>query len=390
MRILIITQNFPPLEGGISTHCYEMAKHWAMSEDVWVLAPHMPGEGAIRISPSLRVVRMPGGHNKLFRFFVTMLYTFSVARRIKPNLIYGTHWRNCGVALRLLAPVMGIPFFLAIHGSEILYLLNPKRAVTLHLFRWVAQGCRGFVALGQYQKQLLQKLGIEAWRIYTCPEGVDLTRFTGLEADGGAQIRARYHLDSKRVILTVGRLVERKGHDMVIRALPEVVKEVPEAVYLIVGRGPMEDRLRALSREMGVEDRVVFCGFVPESEILSYYQACDVFAMPNREVGGDTEGFGIVFAEAGACGKPVIGGRSGGVVEVIEDGVTGFLVDPLDPREIGQALRTLLQNAVLAAEMGKAGRKRVEALYRYDRIAANILTFLKQSVGNREAASCDR
>ncbi len=379
MRILILTQNFPPLEGGISTHCYEMAKNWAQDDDVWVLAPRASDVGKSLPLSSGNLVRMPAGHNKLSRLFLSIGWTFHLARKIRPDLIYGTHWRNCGIALRIVKLLTGFPFFLAVHGSEVYYLLEPGRKLTQHLFRWVVSGCQGFVALGQYQRQILQRLCIPAEMVFTSPEGIDLARLA--QVDVNDHVRARHNLNGKLVILTVGRLVERKGHDMIIRALPQVLKDVHEAAYLIVGRGLMEDRLRALARELGVEDRVLFCGFVPDTALMAYYQACDVFAMPNREVGGDTEGFGIVFVEAGACGKPVIGGRSGGAVEVIEDGVTGLLVNPGDVSEIARTLTLLLKDRELAARMGQAGRARVERHYIYAHVAANISAFLWQAIG---------
>jgi phosphatidylinositol alpha-1,6-mannosyltransferase len=379
MRVLIVTQNFPPLEGGISTHCYEMARNWGRSEEVWVLAPHASAADGDHPFPG-RLVRMPRAGNQVSRLLVSLVSTLRLTRRIRPDLIYGTHWRNCGVALRLVASFTKVPFFLAVHGSEVFDLLKPHRKLYLALFRWVAAGCRGFVALGQYQQHILRKLRIENERVFTSPEGIDLTRLATAEGDGSNLIRARHHLEGKAVIVTVGRLVERKGHDMIIRALPQVLNRVREAVYLIVGRGPMEKRLRALAREMGVQDRVLFCGFVPEKDLMAYYQAADVFAMPNREVEGDTEGFGIVFVEAGACGKPVVGGLSGGAVEVIADGVTGFLVNPVSVEEIAQTLTTLLEDRGLASRMGRAGRARVEQHYTYQQVAQNIAVFLRQVV----------
>jgi len=379
MRILILTQNFPPLEGGISTHCYEMARHWARREEVWVLAPYaspaemnVPGFGG-------RVVRMPHVDGKFSRLAVTLGSTWRWVRRLRPDLIYGTHWRNCGIALRVVERLTAAPFCLAIHGSEVCSLLEPEASLQSAMFRWVSAGCRGFVALGQYQHYLLEKLGIKAGRIFTSPEGIDLERLAGVDVEGGRLVRDRHHLGHKKVIVTVGRLVERKGHDMIIRALPEVLKAVPEAAYLVVGRGPTEARLRALADQMGVKDRVVFAGFVRDDELLAYYQAADVFAMPNREVEGDTEGFGIVFVEAGACGKPVVGGRSGGAVEVIADGVTGFLVDPWSVEDIARTLRILLQNHELAARLGRQGRARVEQHYSYQQVAENIAGFLRQA-----------
>src|SRR5712692_517426 len=210
---------------------------------------------------------------------------------------------------------------------------------------------------------------------------MDFSRLGNFSQNDASRIRARHKLVGRRVILTGGRLVERKGHDRVIQALSRVVLDVPDAVHLVVGRGPEEDRLRALARANRVEDRVVFCGFVPETELMAYYQAADVFAMPNREVEGDTEGFGIVFVEAGACGKPVIGGRSGGAVEVIRDGVTGFLVNPLGVEEITRTLTALLQDRDLARRMGQAGRARGEQYYTYQEVAGKIAGFLRHAVG---------
>ncbi len=382
MRILIVTQNFPPLEGGISTHCYEMAKNWAQSHEIWVLAPHTTGgETSSAFFPG-HSVRMPAAQNKFLRLFHSIRSTMVLSRKTRPDLIYGTHWLNCGIGLRVIGLLTRIPFFLAVHGTEVLFLLEPRRRFLTLLFHWVASGCRGFVALGRYQEQILGKLGISAAKIYTSPEGIDPGRLAKVDAEARSRIRARYDLNGRPVIMTVGRLVERKGHDMIIRALPHVLKDVPDAMYLIVGRGSMEARLRALAREMGVEDRVVFCGFVPDGELMAHYQACDVFAMPNREVSGDTEGFGIVFVEAGACGKPVIGGRSGGPVEVIEDGVTGFLVDPLSTQEIACALTALLQDGNLAVRMGQAGRARVKQHYSYQQVAGNIAAFLQKATGH--------
>lgn len=379
MRILILTQNFPPLEGGISTHCFEMARNWSRQDDVWVLAPYAADEG---MTPRAgRLVRMPRARHGFSRFWVSLIATVKLARRIRPHLIYGTHWRNCGIALRISARLTGIPFFLAVHGSEVLNLFEPRRRLFRVLFHWVARGCRGFVALGEYQQQILGKLCINKNKIFTSPEGIELARLATVSSQSRNRIRARLNLVGKRVIVTVGRLVERKGHDMMIRALPRVLEEVPDAAYIIVGRGPMEGRLKALAQQLGVLEHVLFCGFVPETELFAYYQAGDVFAMPNREVDGDTEGFGIVFVEAGACAKPVVGGRSGGVREVVANGVTGFLVNPLEVEEIARTLTVLLQDHELARRMGQAGRARVEQHYTYRQVAGNIVGYLRQAIG---------
>jgi phosphatidylinositol alpha-1,6-mannosyltransferase len=176
------------------------------------------------------------------------------------------------------------------------------------------------------------------------------------------------------VILTVGRLVERKGHDIVIRALPAIVERVPTARYLIVGNGPNETALRQLVRDVGLDpEQVRFCGRIPAEQLAAYYSLCDAFVMPNREVGADTEGFGIVFIEAGACRKPCVGGQSGGAGDAIIDGETGILVDPTSPSAVARATISLLTDSQLSARLGGAARSRIETNLQYSHVADNIL-----------------
>jgi phosphatidylinositol alpha-1,6-mannosyltransferase len=177
-------------------------------------------------------------------------------------------------------------------------------------------------------------------------------------------IRDRYGLDGARVLLTVGRLVERKGHDVVIRALRRVSEAIGPVRYLIAGSGSEERRLRALAADLGCADEVIFIGHVSDEDLPPLYAACDVFVMPSRALQerDGIEGFGIVFLEAGASGKPVIGGRSGGITDAVLDGTTGVLVNPQDVEEIAEALIRLLRDREDAARMGEEGRRRAEAL----------------------------
>lgn len=161
-----------------------------------------------------------------------------------------------------------------------------------------------------------------------------------------------------RAVLTVSRLSahdQAKGIDMVIGAMPSLLKAVPDAYYVVVGEGRDTQRLRKLARDRGVESHVIFAGKRSERELQLYYQACDVFVMPSQK-----EGFGIVFLEAMAAGKPVIGGSGGGTRQVIQDGIHGFLIDQGDDSGLVSRLITLLSDEQLRDRMGAAGRKLVE------------------------------
>jgi len=162
----------------------------------------------------------------------------------------------------------------------------------------------------------------------------------------------------------------RKGQDMVIQALPRIRQNMPQVKYVLVGTGEELASLTTLARELGVHDSVVFAGNVLDQELAAYYAACDVFIMPNRQIDSDIEGFGIVYLEAGAAGKPVIGGKSGGTDDAIVDGVTGIRVDGNSSVEIADAVVDLLSAPDRAKTMGQRGRQRVESEFAWDAVVA--------------------
>lgn len=150
----------------------------------------------------------------------------------------------------------------------------------------------------------------------------------------------RYSLNGYQILLTVGRLSladNYKGFDVVMRALPEVLRVKPNVKYLIVGKGDALDLLKNLARQLGIEANIVFTGFVPDEELVNYYNLCDAFVMPSNG-----EGYGIVFLEAMACGKPVIAGNADGARDPLMDGRQGILVDPDNVNEVAQAILRLL------------------------------------------------
>jgi len=155
---------------------------------------------------------------------------------------------------------------------------------------------------------------------------------------------------------------------MVIQALPLIMKKFPNVRYLIVGIGEELAALQQLAKDCGVQDHIVFVGQVADEERAAYYAACDVFIMPNRQLGADIEGFGMVFLEAGAAGKPVIGGKSGGTGEAIREGITGLRVDGEDVEAIAAAVVELLTDSERARIMGEQGRQWVETVFTWESI----------------------
>jgi phosphatidylinositol alpha-1,6-mannosyltransferase len=318
----------------------------------------------------------PTGDGRVARALHTRGQVARVLRE-RVDVVYVAHWRASGIAVRLADPLCRLAprYVQAVHGSEVLSLLisgSPRDLLLRRMFRLVTGRVDTFVALGAHQGLLLKRLAVDERRIVESPEGVDVSRFENVDGEVVAEVRDRHRLQGRRVLLTVSRLVERKGHDMVIRALPAILDAAPDTIYLVVGGGPRAGFLRELAEETGVAASVVFCGAVPDGELAAYYTASDVFVMPSREVDGDVEGFGITFMEAAACGKPSVGGRTGGVAEAIVDGETGLLVDPTSTDDIARAAISLLADADLASRMGTAGKRRVVTDFQYAQIAERL------------------
>lgn len=255
-----------------------------------------------------------------------------------------------GIALK---KVFGTRLILYIHGEEITTATGGR----LHgnKRRQYLQAADKIVAVSAFTcDALTREMGIVPERITLIQNGVDVERFTpGVKS---RVLSERYGLDGKKVVLTLGRLVQRKGADMAIRAMARILKVRPEVHYLIVGDGELRPELERIIVEEGVAEQVTLVGTVSEAELVEYFRLCDLFLMPNRTLAdGDTEGFGLVFREANACGKPVIGGRAGGVVEAVIDGQSGYLVDGENIDEIETTVLKLLDNPALAATLGEKG-----------------------------------
>jgi phosphatidylinositol alpha-1,6-mannosyltransferase len=210
--------------------------------------------------------------------------------------------------------------------------------------------------------------------------GVDEARFDPSVDGSGA--RAAHGLGDRPVVLCVSRLVPRKGQDVLIRGLPIVRERVTGATLVIAGGGPDRPRLERLAG--AVDPRaVVFAGEVSDQELPGLYAAADAFAMPCRSRWGglEVEGFGIVFLEAAASGRPVVAGRSGGAAEAVEDVRTGLLVEGAEPKAVALAVSRLLTHREEARRMGAAGRARVEASFTWKGQAARLADILRSAIG---------
>jgi phosphatidylinositol alpha-1,6-mannosyltransferase len=362
MKMLWITDNFLPHYGGSRVLYYHTIRCLPPGA-VTVLTRRVPGWREFDAGERFRIARgffatLPGP--ALLRE-VPVYAEMAVlgawwTLRARPEVIVCGELLPAGLIGLILSRMSGRPYIVYVHGEEIgtYERLRGERTLALTVLR--SAGAVLPSAREVRDKVLLY--GVPPERVHLLTPGIAREFLEGARLP--ERIRSRYGLGGKRILLTVGRLVERKGHEDVIRSLPEVVREFPDVAYLIVGAGPLEARLKSLARELGVEGRVVFAGRVSREDLPDCYAACEVFVMPNRELSsGDTEGAGIVLLEAAALGKPVVAGRAGGTGDSVIEGETGFRIDPANHEELPLRLRQLLRDRELGRRMGEAGRRMV-------------------------------
>lgn len=276
---------------------------------------------------------------------------------------------------------LGLPFIMFAHGNEILALRKTEWARPLA----AVKSASAVLANSRYTAGLLHELGVTPARVRVVHPGCDTDRFTPNAAEAAAQRRRLGIEPDCFMVLTVANLVERKGHDMVLRAVAKLRHTIPRLVYAIAGEGPHEAALKRLASECGVSDCVRFLGRIEAKDLPGLYAACDVFAMPARlrDSDNDVEGFGIVYVEASACERPVIGGRSGGVEDAIMDGKTGVLVDPLDVDAIAATIERLWRDPALRASLGAAGRRRATSELTWRHFAARVCETVHEATRER-------
>lgn len=245
--------------------------------------------------------------------------------------------------------VFGKRMVIYVHGEEITTRFDAgsfgaSRAAHL-------RAADAVVAVSRFtQRVLVDEMGIAPDRVCLIENGVDTKRFSPGPDDPA--FRARFGLAGKRIVVAVGRLIARKGFDQTIRAWPQVFAAHPDSHLLIIGDGPQRASLQALVDQSGVAHSITLAGALSDADLLSAYRSAVLFAMPNRTMpDGDTEGFGLTFLEANACGRAVVGGRAGGAVEAVQDGVSGLLVNGERVDEIADAILRVLGDDAFRARL---------------------------------------
>ncbi|MBX6371309.1 MAG: glycosyltransferase family 4 protein [Acidothermus sp.] len=373
-RLLVVTNDFPPRPGGIQAFVHAVVTRLASHGwQVHVYAPRWPGDTEFDRHQPFDVTRHPTS---------LMLPTPDVARRARAllrDLGADRVWFGAAAPLGFLAPLLrkagATRIVASSHGHELAWLRFPGAR---QLFRGLARRVDVLTYISEYTRgRLAAAVGPEV-RLERLAPGVDPKVFHP-DVDG-AELRARYGLDGRRVVVCISRLVPRKGQDSLLRSLPLVREKVPDVALLLVGEGPYRRRLERLAHALGLRDHVVFAGAVPWTELPAHYRVGDVFAMPCRDrwFHLDVEGFGIVYLEAAASGLAVVAGTSGGAPEAVAP-EGGVVVDGRDDARLAAVLSDLLTDRARAEEMGASGRAWVVEHATWDATAARLAALLEGS-----------
>ena len=362
MRHLLVTNDYPPKVGGIQSYLWEIYRRLPQDKVVVYTTPH-PDSESFDQKQTHKIIRSKQR---------VLLPTRQVANQIRSlaeveNIDFIMY--DPAVPIGILGPKIGIPYGVILHGAEV--TIPGRVPIARSLIANVLQHAKLVVTAGDYSTKEAIRAAKQNLPVCVIPPGVDIDRFKPLDEQARSTIRERFNFkDDDEVILTLSRLVPRKGMDVLISATSELMKTRPRVHLLIAGTGRDLRRLKALTQSTNAP--VTFLGFVSDDEVAELYGMADVFGMICRVRWGglEQEGFGIVFLEAAACGVPQIAGRSGGADEAVLEGETGFVVDsPTDSNAVKQALEKLLTDSETRKEMGRNSRARAEKEFSYDYLA---------------------
>lgn len=377
MNILLLTYGLPPSTGGVQVYTQELATAMAnLGHRISVVAPAIKGDLENDARMSFKTYRIPAVIPiREAAFFISGLL---LCLKVRPKVILATVWLPCGVTALLLSRLLKIPYFVSAHGSEILdqeNIANPlKNGIRKNLGwlkRLVLAKAEKVFAVSNYTKQILIKNeNIKDNKISVVFNGVDPLVY---KLDGD-------NLRGRQTLLTVGRLEKYKGQKQVIEIMPAIVQKFPNAVYNIAGDGPEHDDLERTINELSLKKNVFLLGKVSADALIKLYQNCNVFVLYPQLTIDNYEGFGLVYLEANACGKPVIASNTGGIRDAVVDGETGFIVPQNDSRQLLEKILLLIGNEALAEKMGQNGRKRVVAEMNWSLAAQKMLDIMQKPV----------
>ena len=365
VKHLLVTNDFPPKIGGIQSLLWEWWRRLPADRFAVLTSPY-DGAAQFDSAQPYRIERTPEPVLLPHPWMVRRID--QLARDVGADLVV----LDPAIPLGLVGPALALPYDVVLHGAEV--TVPGRLPGTKQALGNVLRGARHVISAGEYAAREAERAAGRSLPVTVVPPGVDVERFQPLDDDGRRATRQDLGLPTDaELLVSISRLVPRKGFDVAIEAAALLAPSRPDLVLAISGGGRDERRLRRLAAERRAPVR--FLGRVTNDVLPRLYGCADVFTMACRSRWGglEQEGFGIVFVEAAACGVPQVAGDSGGAAEAVDDGVTGLVVRrPDDPKEVAAAFEALLTDDALRSDMALASRKRAVAEFSYDVLAERL------------------
>jgi phosphatidylinositol alpha-1,6-mannosyltransferase len=369
-RYLVITELFLPTKGGTAVWFDEVYRRLG-GRSIHIVTADVPGaaehdRGHPNVVHRLKLQRRWWLRPESLAIYAKLLVaSLSAGLRHRFDAVHAGRVLPEGLVGWLVARLIRRPLVIYSHGEE---LTTWRQAAKMRAMRWTYRHADLVIANSEFTREELMKAGVTPGKIVLVNPGVDVERFRpNLPHD---DLKAAIGLAAgDKLIVSVGRLSRRKGFDQIIRALPLLRKRGLPVHYALIGIGEDRDYLQGLAQELRMTGQVHFLGHVSQQDLPRWYNAADVVAMPNREIDGDTEGFGMVFLEAAACAKPTVAGIAGGTQAAVVDGVTGFRIDGASGEAVVDALGRLLADPRLATQIGEQGHARAVREFSWQQIA---------------------
>ena len=370
-KILFITLEFAPSGGGVGRMYRDFCRGWPKKDIlVWTASADKNLKHDTCQDENYEILTNPFLYNWIWPRWIPGLFRlYLIIKKHNVSFIIVGQVLPLGTLAWLINHILKIPYAVFVHGMDIAQSFNGGHRQIL--IKKILSNADFIICANGYARSLAMKLGLTANRLKILypPPSIRLRP----EAELMDNLRRQYGLSGQPVLLTIGRRVRRKGHETVIRALEEVWRTYPALIYIIIGEGPSRARLKVMRIISSRPHQIKFMGEVSDEESAAWLSLSTVFIMTPLELpGGDVEGFGIVYLEAGYYGKPVIASRTGGVEEAVKDGVTGILVEQNDVSKTAAAIIKLLSDTSLAESMGWAGRERIEKEFSQEKFAKKV------------------
>lgn len=383
--IVLATLEYPPQTGGIATYLANVVACFPKGA-VHVLAPEGGDTHVSDMHSEVPIYRRPMlGKFIRPRWLHALYWTDWLCRKEKADMLLVSHLLPMGNVARMLKKNRGIPYAVILHGMDVALALEAGGAKR-KLAREILADASLVVANSAFTAHLAETAGAAKDKLVIVRPSPGIPPYLTVTDERVAEAKKKYGIGDGFTLLSLGRLVPRKGFAEAIEAVAQLKSRGKKARLVIAGDGPERRRLGKLVVQRELDDLVTFAGKVPDEDLPGLYAACDAFVMAPRSAGADIEGFGIVYLEANLMGRPVIGSRAGGVPDAVIDGRTGLLVEPGSAAAISDAVEKLMADPALRERLGQQGRERVLREFSWKVQAAPLVARLMELKGEKVKA----